>query len=198
MAIIPCSINETNFVQSFIWNLPATLHHPATFNHDMTYDGTNTTRQPLATMAWHTPLSSASFTPCCCLLALSHRSLCTNPAANNIWIAYFSLAAPQEHTASIAVIPIHILLSTSPCRSVPLSPCCCVRLTLNQPLTDSKLGQWAPLIIILLQFVHSLLSCHPSPLQIVSRLVGILGIAGRQASQLHANGHDGASFHTAS
>jgi len=54
MAIIPYSINKTNFVQSFIWNLPATLHHLATFNHDMTHDGTNVTRQP---MAWHPPSS---------------------------------------------------------------------------------------------------------------------------------------------
>jgi len=105
MAIIPCSINETNFVRSFIWNLPATLHHPATFNHDMTRDSANTTRQPFATMARHAPLSSASFTPRCCLLALSHRSLRTNPAANDTRIAYFSLAAPQERATSTAVIP---------------------------------------------------------------------------------------------
>ena len=185
MAIIPCFINETNFVRSFIWNLPATLHHPATFNHDMTRDGANTTRQPLATMARHAPSSSASFTPHCRLLALSHRSLRTNPAADDTWIAYFSPAAPQERAALNS-------------RLSPLSPCFCVRPTLDRPLTDSKSGQWAPLIIVLLQFVRSPLSRCPSPPQIVSRLVGVSGIAGRQASQLHANGHDGASFHTAS
>jgi len=126
MAIIPCSINETNFVQSFIWNLPATLHHPATFNHDMTHDGANATRQPFATMARHAPSSSASFAPRCRLLALSHRSLRTNPAANDTQIAYFSLAAPQERATSTAVIPTShdahpttLLLSTSSRRSVP-------------------------------------------------------------------------------
>ena len=80
----------------------------------------------------------------------------------------------------------------------PLSPCFCMCPTLDQPLTDSKSGQWAPLIIVLLQFVCSPLSRCPSPPQIVSHLVGVSGIAGRQASQLHTNGHNGASFHTAS
>ena len=105
MAIIPCSINETNFVRSFIWNLPATLHHLATFNHDMTCDGANMTCQPLTTMARHAPLSSASFTPRCHLLALSHCSLRTNPAADDTWIAYFLPAVPQEHAALTAIIP---------------------------------------------------------------------------------------------
>ena len=131
MAIIPCSINETNFVQSFIWNLPAMLHHLAIFNHNMTCDSANATCQPLATMAHHTLSSSASFTPCCCLLTLSHCSLCTNPAANNMQIAYFLLATPQECAALTAIIPmshdVHpttLLLSTLLCRPVPSLTLC--------------------------------------------------------------------------
>ena len=76
MAIIPCSINKTNFVWSFIWNLPATLHHLATFNHNMMCDSANMTCQPMAhPLVLHlhhpslspphplTPLSSHK--PCC-------------------------------------------------------------------------------------------------------------------------------------
>jgi len=61
----------------------------------------------------------------------------------------------------------------------PLLPCFCVRPTLDRPLTNDKSGQWALLIIILLQFVRSPLSHCPSPPQIVSCLVGVSGIAGR-------------------
>ena len=124
MAIIPCSINETNFVWSFIWNLPATLHHPATFNHDMTRDGANMTRQPLCHHGTARPL----------ILRLLHPSLSpprpltplSNPAADDMRITYFSPAAPQECATLTAIIPtshdVHpttLLLSTSLCGSVP-------------------------------------------------------------------------------
>jgi len=116
----------------------------------------------------HTTLFTQTLLPTTCGLPTFHQLCHKNVPPQQLSFQCHTTCTPPPFCS------LHCCAGLS-----PLLPCFCVHLTLDWPLTDSKSGQWALLIIILLQFVCSPLSCCPLPPQIVSCLVGILDIAGR-------------------